>query len=77
MTAKNFTTTMSPETLRWLSEFSQKTGKTRRQIIEEGLDRVRQAYQQDQVAKKYAQVTNDKEWNEIAEEGIENWPQYE
>ncbi|HYC34701.1 MAG TPA: hypothetical protein VEC13_03130 [Candidatus Paceibacterota bacterium] len=73
MKTKNFTTTLPHNILRDLDIVSKETKKSKNDILSEAFLKWNKERKQKWVYESYKKAKDDKEWQSMAEEGMDEW----
>jgi len=70
---KTFTSTISPELLGWLNEYSKQTKQTRRELLEDAIIRYRRDIKRKEMKKGFKRILADVSVVEFAEWGMDDY----
>ena len=74
-TTVTFTSTMSPELMRWVDSIAKAKKRTRRAVLEEALRKYRHALESEKLRKDFESIANDPDIIEMAEWGMSDYAQ--
>ena len=73
MKTATFTSTISPQLLNWMKEYSQKTNQTRRTILENALTQYKEEEIRQKMRADFKRASADKETVDLSEWGMDDY----
>ena len=68
-----FTSTLSPQLMNWLNDYSQKIKTTKKAVIEEALRLFQKEMKKRQMAESFKKASQDLEIRQMTEEGMDDY----